>query len=401
VTGSDDGVRLHRRSLILLAASALAGGCGQVPLAQQGASEAQRFAATLQEVESWRARGAFPGAVLAVGVNGKLALLQAFGRMDASEQAPPMPVDAIFDVASLTKVVAATMAATMAAAVLVDQGRLALDRLVTDYLPEFKGPAGHDAITVRHLLSHSSGLPSPLLLWKHAQTREQLMRLVYDLPAERAPGSHYAYRDENFILLGEVIERITGQPLDAFTQAAVFAPLGMRSSGFSPPPSLWPRVPPTELDGYFRHRLIRGTVHDESAHVMGGVSGNAGLFSTAGDLARLAQMLLNGGTLDGRRLLRPEVVDQFLARQNLPPGSSRALGWDTPAGNPAPFAGPLASPDAVMHTGFTGTSLYIDRSRQAFVVLLTNRVNPSRDNRQITEARVAIHSAVLAALDRR
>lgn len=368
----------------------------QAPSAVEAAPQPeQRFAAAFAEVQAWVDRKAFPGAVLAVGVDGRLVALQAFGRQDASPGAPPMPVDAIFDVASLTKVVATTTAA----ALLCDRGLLKLDAAVAQYLPEFAGAPGHEAITVRHLLSHSSGLPSPMLLWKHAAHRDELLKLVYRLPAEREPGTQAVYRDENFILLGEIVERVSGQPLDRFLKANVFEPLGMKDTGFNPPATLLPRIVPTEQDDYFRHRLLRGSVHDESAHVMGGVAGHAGLFSTAADLARLAQMLLDRGASGGRRLLSPETVDAFLARQGLPPGSSRALGWDTPLGPASAFAGPLATPDAVMHTGFTGTSLYIDRARRAYVVLLTNRVNPTRDNRLIGPARIAIHSAVLSALD--
>lgn len=368
----------------------------QTPAAVEATSpQAPRFAAAFAEVEAWVGRKAFPGAVLAVGVDGKLVALKAFGRQDASPGAPPMPVDAVFDVASLTKVVATTTAA----ALLCDRGLLKLDAPVAQYIPEFAGPPGHAVITVRHLLSHSSGLPSPMLLWKHAANRDELLKLVYRLPVEREPGTQAVYRDENFILLGEIVARVSGQPLDHFLRTNAFEPLGMKDTGFNPPAALLPRIAPTEQDDYFRHRLLRGSVHDESAHVMGGVGGHAGLFSTAADLARLAQVMLDRGASDGRSLLSPQTVDAFLARQNLPPGSSRALGWDTPLGNANAFAGPLATPDAVMHTGFTGTSLYIDRSRRAYVVLLTNRVNPTRDNRLIGPARIAIHSAVLSALD--
>ena len=396
---------LNIRFLAPLVLSSALVGCQHTSRVPAGSSftfdgpiaEDAHFVAAFQEVEAWQRKGAFPGAVLAIGVGGKLVALRAFGRLDSSEDAPAMPVDAIFDVASLTKVAAATTSM----AVLYSEGRVKLDDPVVRYLPEFAGPRWHESITVRHLLSHSSGLPSPILLWKHAATREQLLNLVYQLPGEQAPGTHVDYRDENFILLGELMERVSGQPLSELARSKVFGPLGMKDTGFRPAQSLLPRIAPTELDTYYRHVLVKGTVHDESAHVMGGVSGNAGLFSTASDLARLAQMYLNGGSLNGVRLLSPEVATTFLSRQDLPAGSSRALGWDTPVGNAAPFAGQLASADAVMHTGFTGTSVYIDRTRNAYVVLLTNRVNPSRENRQIGQARIAIHTAVLKALDGR
>lgn len=365
------------------------------PLPDATAAQAQRFAAAFAEVQAWVDRQAFPGAVLAVGVDGRLVALQGFGRLASDADAPPMPADAVFDVASLTKVAATTTAV----ALLVDEGRVQLDAPVVRYLPEFAGVPGHDAITVRHLLAHNSGLPSPMRLWKHAKTRAELMQLVYRIPVEAAPGERQHYRDENFILLGELVERVSGQPLDRFLAVRAFGPLGLRDTGFNPPAALLPRIPPTELDTYHRHRLVRGTVHDESADLMGGVSGHAGLFASAADLARLAQLYLDEGRAGGQPLLRPETVRSFATRQDQPAGSTRALGWDTPGTAGRSFAGPLASPAAIMHTGFTGTSLYIDRDRRAFVVLLTNRVNPTRENRQIGAARIAIHTAVLQALD--
>jgi CubicO group peptidase (beta-lactamase class C family) len=351
----------------------------------------QRFAAAFQEVDAWVEKQAFPGAVLAVGVGGRLVALQRFGRIDASPQAPAMPVDAIFDVASLTKVAATTTAIGL----LMDQGRLQLDTPVVQYLPEFAGPAGHAEITVRHLLAHNAGLPSPARLWKVARTREELLMQIYRHPSEAPAGSRYVYRDENFILLGEIVERLAGEPMDRSLARRMFAPLGMADTGFNPSASLLPRIAPTELDDYYRHRLVRGTVHDEKADLMGGVAGHAGLFSTAADLARLAQLYLDGG----RGLLSAATLQALVTRQDQPAGSTRALGWDTPGRAGTSFAGPLASPDAVMHTGFTGTSLYIDRARGAYIVLLTNRVNPTRENRQISPARIAIHTAVLKALD--
>ncbi|MCE4536956.1 beta-lactamase family protein [Pelomonas sp. P7] len=397
------------RHLPALAFAVLACGCAQQPLtgpapqapqaaqaapwADATAGQAARFAPVFDEVDAWVAKRAFPGAVLAVGVDGRLVALKAFGRLDSSPGAPAMPVDAVFDLASLTKVVATTTAI----ALLCDQGLLKLDEPVVRYLPEFAGVPGHERITVRHLLAHNSGLPSPMLLWKHAGSRAELLDLVYRLPVQAPPGAEFHYRDENFILLGEIVQRVGGLPLDRFVSTRVFEPLGMAETGFNPPASLLPRIPATEQDEHYRHRLVRGTVHDENADVMGGVAGHAGLFSTAADLARLAEMILDRGQAGGRRFLSPQTLDSFLARQHQPPGSSRALGWDTP--EPGGLAGPRASADAVLHTGFTGTSLYIDRSRRAFVVLLTNRVNPSRDNKLIGPARTAIHSAVLQALD--
>jgi CubicO group peptidase (beta-lactamase class C family) len=357
------------------------------------AAQDTRFAPAFAEVNAWITKKAFPGAVLAVGQHGRLLALKAFGRIDSSADSPPMPVDAIFDLASLTKVIGTTTAAE----ILYDRGRLNLDAPVVRYLPEFGGTSGHDTITVRNLLSHSSGLQSADGLWRNAKDRQELLRQIYATPTLTPPGTVFAYRDTNIILMGEIVQRLTGQPLDRFLAREVFGPLGMKDTGFKPSRALLPRIAPTEQDNAFRHMLVRGVVHDENAYMMGGVAGHAGLFSTARDLSALAQLYLNHGSYHGKRLIKASTIALFETPQNLPPGSSRALGWDMPS--PGGFAGPLASPHAIIHTGFTGTSIYIDPDRDAFVILLTNRVNPTRNNALIAQARPAIHSAVLSVLD--
>lgn len=363
--------------------------------ASHAATRAHRadLAPAFAEVENWVGK-AFPGAVLAVGQHGKLLALRSFGRIESAPGAPPMPKNAIFDLASLTKVVATTTAAE----ILYDRGQLDLDAPVSRYLPEFAGTPGHDAITVRHLLSHSSGFkPSAGLLWGQANDRAGILRQLYTMPVGSPPGTAYVYQDFNLILVGEIVSRLSGQTLDSFMAKEVFGPLGMKDTGFNPPKSKLARIAPTEQDDSFRHMLVRGVVHDENAYVMGGVAGHAGLFSTAADLAKITQLYLDHGRYRGRQIIRPETIRLFMQPQNLPAGSSRALGWDMPS--PNGFAGPLASPHAILHTGFTGTSLYIDPDRDAFIILLTNRVNPTRNNAEIFKARPAIHSAVLAALD--
>jgi len=352
-----------------------------------------RFAPAFAEVDFWVAKKAFPGAVLAVGQHGRLLALKSFGRIDSSADAPPMPVDAIFDLASLTKVIGTTTAAE----ILYDRHRLDLDAPVVRYLPEFGGTPGHDRITVRNLLTHSSGLQSADGLWRNAKDRQDLLRQIYATPMLTPPGTVFAYRDTNIILLGEIVQRLSGQPLDRFLAREIFGPLGMKDTGFRPSSALLPRIAPTEQDDNFRHMLVRGVVHDENSYVMGGVAGHAGLFSTARDLSTLAQLYLNHGSYRGKRLIKASTIALFETPQIIPPGSSRALGWDMPS--PGGFTGPLASPHAIIHTGFTGTSIYIDPDRDAFVVLLTNRVNPTRDNALIGQARPAIHTAVLSVLD--
>ncbi len=352
-----------------------------------------RFADTFQEVQKWIQKKAFPGAVLAVGEHGKLLAWKSFGKMDYSDGAAPVPRNAIFDLASLSKVIGTTTAAE----ILYDRKELDLDAPVTRYIPEFAGTPGHEQVFVRNLLSHSSGLNSRKVLWKQAEDRQGIMRLVYALPMDFKPGEKMQYRDYNFILMGEIVYRITGQRLDQFLAKNVFRPLKMKDTGYKPPPKLLDRIPPTEQDDVLRHELVHGVVHDENAFLMGGVSGHAGLFSSARDLATLAQMYLNGGSYNGKRIVSAATIKLFMQRQSSPAGTTRALGWDTPA--KGSFPGGLASPDAIIHTGFTGTSIYIDPDRDAFIVLLTNRVNPTRQNVLINKARPAIHMAALKALD--
>lgn len=206
------------------------------------------------------------------------------------------------------------------------------------------------------------------------------------------------------MLMGEIIQRISGQPLDRFLAENAFSPLGMKDTMYNPPAKLIPRIAPTEQDNVLRHTLVRGVVHDEHAFVMGGVSGNAGLFSTARDLSIFAQMYLNGGTYNGKCIISTETIRLFMQRQSTPPGTTRAIGWDTAfngdrRGTPPNFTGPLGSPRAIIHTGFTGTSIYIDLDRDAFNILLSNRVYPTRNNNLIANARPEIHTAVLSILD--
>lgn len=378
---------------LALAGLALPAGPSYTP-ALAAAREDSRFADAFARLDAWVAEGAFPGAVLAVGDRSGLLALRSFGRIEATAGAAPMRADTIFDLASLTKVVATTTAAMM----LIEQGKLDLDAPVVRYLPSFAAGPGHDRILIRHLLAHSSGLSREVQLWRDTTDPAAMRRIIDTMPMGWPVGTHFQYRDENMILLADVIELVSGERLDRFAARHLFTPLGMRDTRFNPPARLRARIAPTEVDTVWRKRLLRGEVHDENAFALGGVAGHAGLFSTARDLSRFAQMILDGGRWRGRQLVRQATIDLFATPQFLPPGSSRALGWDTPGATKG-FAGPLASPAAIMHTGFTGTSLYIDRARGAYVILLTNRVNPTRENRLIGEARRDIHTAVLAALD--
>jgi CubicO group peptidase (beta-lactamase class C family) len=361
----------------------------------------RRFAEAFQTVRKWIEQKAFPGAVLAAGQHGRLLALKSFGRMTYDADALLMPPGAMFDLASCTKVVACTTAA----AILYDRKKLDLDAPVIRYLPEFSGTSGHEQILVRHLLTHSSGLTSPQPLWKLSPDASGIMKLLFAMPTVWSAGERTQYRDYNIMLMGEIVRRISRRPLDRFLARNAFGPLRMKHTMYNPSPKFIPRIPPTEQDNTLRHTLVRGMVHDENAFLLGGVSGHAGLFSTARDLSTFAQMYLNGGIYRGRRIISADTVKLFMTRQSMPPGTTRALGWDTATNGdrsltPQNFAGDLGSPHAIIHTGFTGTSIYIDPDRDAFIILLTNRVYPTRNNDMINQARPEIHTAVLSVLDR-
>jgi len=276
----------------------------------------------------------------------------------------------------------------------VDEGKLRLDQPVQEILTGFQGP-GKEAVTVRHLLTHSSGLDATALLYKELRGRTAFVERIESMELGYPPGSRSVYSDLGIILLGEILEKVSGQPLASFVRERVFVPLGMYDTMFTPPSKLRSRIAPTEIDPW-RGRLIQGEVHDENAFAMGGVAPHAGLFSTAGDLARFAQMLLNGGTLAGHRIVSRETVDLFTRRAGIP-GSDRGLGWDTKSAEGS-SAGSLFSLRSFGHTGFTGTSIWIDPERQLYVILLTNRVHPTRENNLIREVRPAVADAVVKAL---
>jgi len=334
---------------------------------------------------------AFPGGVVAVGLRDSVVLLAAVGHYGANDPRPVTP-ETIYDLASLTKVIALTTECIL----LVDQGKLNLDAPVQRYLPEFRGPM-KDQVTIRHLLTHSAGLAADLPLFDSTRTREAALRMVDTSPLLSPPGTLFVYSDLSAIVLMQVVERITGRPFDQVLADDVFGPLGMTATRFVPPKSWDDRIAPTEVDTFFRHRLLIGEVHDESAARLGGVSGNAGLFSSAPDLARFAAWLLD--TRAGRPgPLRADsgLVHRFTTKQDIPRGSSRALGWDTPS--ELSSAGTKMGPNAFGHTGFTGTSIWFDPDRNVFIILLTNRVNPTRANTKILQVRRRVADLVNDAL---
>lgn len=323
----------------------------------------------------------FPGGIAIIGTRTGVVAQVAEGRIDWTADAPAPDSATIWDIASLTKVVGMTTAMMQ----LVDQGRVSLDAPVQSYLGEWQGQ-WKDRVTVRQLLTHSGGLPAHRTTWLEVESAAEALQLVLATPLEAPPGSRYVYSDLGAILLGLIVERVTATPLDVYLERTVFRPLGMRDTRYHPSSDDLARVAPTELDPW-RGRHLRGEVHDENAFRLGGVSAHAGLFSTGADLARFARMMLNGGELGGVRVVRPQTIENFTRVQDST-FSHRALGWETPNGTNS--AGRLMRRPAYGHTGFTGTSIWIDPANDIFVILLTNRVNPSRANSRIGPVRTSI-----------
>ena len=342
---------------------------------------------------------AFPGAIAVIGNRDGPIVTVAAGHLDWAPS--PVPNDrTLWDLASLTKVVGMTSGMMQ----LVEQGKVQLDAPVQRYLPEWQGP-NKDKVTVRDLITHRSGLPAFKTYYKLNLSPDSTLKLFMATPLDTLPGVRMVYSDIGAILLGKIIERVTGQPLDQYLKQHVFQPLGMFDTQYRPDSSLLPRIAPTERDPW-RGRLVHGEVHDENAYALGGVSAHAGLFSTAHDLSRLAQTYLNGGVIDGGRLASAATIKQFTTVQDST-FSSRALGWDTPSEHSS--AGHYILRPAFGHTGFTGTSLWIAPQHDLYVLLLTNRVNPTREHTGIGRVRVevadaamrALYPAVVAAIDAR
>ncbi|HEV2298678.1 MAG TPA: glycoside hydrolase family 3 N-terminal domain-containing protein [Candidatus Acidoferrales bacterium] len=336
---------------------------------------------------------AFPGGVLAVGQHDQL-LIHPFGRLTYDAKSPAVNADTIYDVASLTKPIVTTAAII----VLASQGRVDLDAPVSRYLPEWlSGPnlAWRKQVAVRDLLLHDSGLPAHREYFKTAKNSREVLQRVFAEPLVSEPGTKVEYSDLGFILLGEIVKRLTGKTLAEFAREEIFAPLGINHSQFNPPRSLRARIAPTENDAAFRKRQLQGEVDDSNAFVMGGIAGHAGLFTTANDVAIFAQMMLNGGIYSHQRIFPRSLINEFTERQEIG-DSARTLGWDVPTKNSS--SGQYFSPRAYGHNGFTGTSIWIDPEKDLFVILLTNRVYPSAANEKIKQVRPALHDAILTAL---
>lgn len=311
-------------------------------------------------------RERMPGCVVLVGRSGRIAWLKAYGARQLVPEVVPMTTDTVFDLASLTKPVA-TAASIMT---LIEQGRLNLDDKVSKYIPDF-GTNGKDAITIEHLLTHQAGLIPDNALRDYQDGPKLAFERIHQLDLRAEPGTRFIYSDVGFLVLGELVERISGKPLNKYAQSTIFEPLGMVETMFLPNESLRARAAVTQQrDGHW----MQGEVHDPRSFELGGVAGHAGLFSTASDLAKYAQMLINGGQLGDVRVLRKETID--LMRKPIEVSSGlRALGWDVRTGYSS-NRGDLFSDQAFGHGGFTGTAIWIDPQLELFVVFLSNRVHP-------------------------
>ena len=331
---------------------------------------ASRLANIDRVVERGIKAGGYPGAALVVGRKGAAVWEKGYGRLGWTEESGPVVAErTIYDLASLTKVIGTTTAVM----ILFDEGKIDLDAPVAKYIPDFTG-GEKDRITIRMLLEHRSGLPAGRDLWRIAHTPGEARAAVISTNLFAHPGQYYEYSDLGADMLGFTVEAITGKTLDVFLHERVFTPLGMTDTHFRPDGSLRGRIAPTELTpprGY----PLRGEVHDENAYALGGVAGHAGLFSTVSDLSIFAQMMLNGGSYNGTRIIADSTVQLFTRRA----AGTRALGWDTCSGSYG--CGQYMGAESYGHTGFTGTSLWIDPEREMFVILLTNRVHAAKARR--------------------
>ena len=351
-----------------------------------------RLGAIERVIERGIKAGGYPGASVIVGRKGAAVFEKGFGRLSWSSSSTAVDAQrTIYDVASLSKVVGTTTAIM----ILYDEKKIGLDDPVVNYIPTFGG-GDKDRVTIRQLLTHTSGLPAGRDIWRIAQTPLEARALVLNTNLEGRPGAQYIYSDLGADVLGLIVEVVAGEPLDKFLTRRVFEPLGMNETFYRPNDSLRYRIAPTEVTpprGY----PLRGEVHDENAYALGGVAGHAGLFSTAADLSVFAQMMLNGGEYNGVQILTKPTVELFTSRSF----GHRALGWDTAEGDYG--SGRYLGETAYGHTGFTGTSMWIDPEREMFVILLTNRVHAARALRPakvISDVRADLSdAAVLSILD--
>ncbi len=345
------------------------------------------------EVEAAIKRNEIPGAVVLVLHGDEVVFRKAYGLCAVLPEKQPMTADTIFDMASLTKPIA-TGSCIMH---LAEQGKLAFTDPVAKHWPAFAAN-GKDSITIEHCLLHISGLTADNALGDYAGGHDPAMEKITALKLEAPPGSRFKYSDVGFIVLGELVQRISGLPVDQYARKHIFEPLKMNDTGFNPAEKSWPRVAPT---GKREGKLILGHVHDPRAFALNGVAGHAGLFSTADDVARYCRMLLNKGELDGVRVLKAETVKWFTEPQDVVGTKDakwlRSRGWDVDTAYSAPRGEHFSRKEGFGHTGFTGTSVWVDPKSRVAVIVLANRVHPD-DKGNTTPLRRAIGTIVGSAV---
>lgn len=360
------------------------------------AAPESRFARATSVLDQAIAARDFPGCAFGVLAGGATVLQGARGRFTDEDTAPEATAETVYDIASLTKVVATTAAVML----LHQRGQLDLETPLGELLPGFVvGRAQGDRarqVKLLHLLAHNSGLPGYVEFFRTATTPPALYRACLELPLEADPGARVVYSDPGFILLGKALEVLTGEPLAVWVRREIFQPLDLTATDFCPAPALRASIPPTEEDTTFRKRRIQGEVQDENAWVLAGVAGHAGLFSHVPDLLRFADEILQAAANSGKARLFSAATVEFFAQRQGPQGSSRALGWDTPSENSS--SGRHFSSRSIGHLGFSGCSLWLDLESQLAIVLLTNRTWPDRRNQMIRRVRPAFHDAVREAL---
>jgi CubicO group peptidase (beta-lactamase class C family) len=334
---------------------------------------------------------AFPAAVLLINKDGKIIFNSGYGRLTYNDTSAEVTPKTIFDIASLTKVIAATTAAMIC----YDRKLFSLDDTVIKYIPSFS-VHGKENITIKNLLLHNSGLPAFKRFYLRHSTENEVLNAIYSTELEYKTGSLTVYSDLGMIVLAKVIENVTGKTFDVFCSEEIFSPLNMKSTFFNPPDSLKYKIAPAEFDNYWRNRLVWGEVHDETASLLNGVSGNAGLFSTTADINNLLTSLIFSKKGDKNNIIQKETFQLFTRRQS--ENSTRALGWDMKSEENS-SAGMLFDITSFGHTGFTGTSVWIDPTRNLIVVFLTNRVYPSRENKMLYKLRPLIHDAIIRAVE--
>ncbi len=334
----------------------------------------------------------FPGAAVLIWKNGKTIYNKAYGHFTYDSTSDSVTNKSMFDLASLTKVVATTTAAMIC----FDRKLFTLDDKVIKYIPEF-GVHGKENITIKNLLLHNSGLPA----WKKFYGRnlkyDDVIKEIYSSELEYKPGEKTVYSDLGFITLGKVIEKVTGKSLDLFCRDEIFIPLKMQMTFYNPPDSLKKYCVPTEIDNYWRMKTLQGEVHDETSAMLNGVAGHAGLFATAEDLSKLVSVLVNYGMHEHKQFINKRTIELFTKRFSNE--STRALGWDTKS-DTGSSAGKYFSNQSFGHTGFTGTSIWVDPKRNLFVVFLTNRVYPTRNNSKILSVRPKLHDTIIQCLEK-